>query len=448
MSFLRRFLNTACLAAMAHRQRALPWWPLERIQRIQRRRLQSILRHAYHTVPFYRRVMRERRLRPEDFKTAEDLAQLPLIDGVSVWRDPQQFISERYARRPHLAYLSSGGVSHVQKRLYWDHWACLRQLAYCERDRAVLNALVGQEWGQVQLYILPSSSVSRELREFWNSQVLIRARLAHRHFLSTETPFEDVVGQLNVVRPAVVFSYGVYADEFFRFLDSRRPQVALPKVWMYGGDMLSEGGEELMEKTFGCTVYSTYQAVESGRIGFQCERRKGFHLNMDLCPIRLIDETCRTVRPGQCGEVVVSNLINRAMVLLNYRLGDLGILAAEPCPCGRSLPWLEKLIGRVNEVIHLPNGRRLIGLDVDFKEELKAAFQAQLVQTGPGEILWRVVPLPNTDREALRRRVLAKAQTVLGHDIHVTVEFVDKIPHTLAGKFVRAIPLPPPGGRP
>jgi len=74
----------------------------------------------------------------------------------------------------------------------------------------------------------------------------------------------------------VVFSYGSYAEEFFWFLAENRPQIALPKVWMYGGDMLSQTRKKLIEETFGCMVYSTYQSVETGKIGFQCEHREAF----------------------------------------------------------------------------------------------------------------------------------------------------------------------------
>ena len=211
---------------------------------------------------------------------------------------------------------------------------------------------------------------------------------------------------------------------------------------MYGGDMLFETARELMEKNFGCTVYTTYQTAETGKIGFQCERREGFHLNIDLSPIRLIDKSGQTVEPGQQGEVVVSNLYNRAMVLLNYRLGDLGVLATKPCPCGRNLPLLEKLGGRVYETIRLPDGRQFITdvLEIDFKDELKSSLQAQINQVDPHRLLWRIVPCFSTDREALSHRLLKKSKSVFG-DIEVEVEFVEKIPRTSAGKFLRVIPL-------
>jgi len=198
----------------------------------------------------------------------------------------------------------------------------------------------------------------------------------------------------------------------------------------------------LIEKNFGCIVYATYQTVETGKIGFQCERREGFHLNIDLSPIRLINESGQTVGPGHLGEVVVSNLYNRAMVLLNYRLGDLGVLATKPCPCGRSLPLLEKLEGRVFETIQLPDGRRFITdvLEIDFKDEMRSSLQAQISQVDPRRLLWKIVPSLSTDRETLRHRLLEKSKSIFG-DIVVEVEFVEKIHRTSGGKFLRVIPL-------
>jgi len=441
-SLPRRFVNTAYVAALASRERRVPFWPIERIEHLQQHRLSSIIQHAYDTVPFYRQVMEERQLRPGDFKNVIDLNALPLLDDSLVWSNLEQFMSSRYRHRPMLDVHTSGTYSKIQKPIYWDHINALRRLSYNERDRAVLNKLLGQGWGQNQLFLLPDVSVSLVMRRFWDRQTLTHRRLSRRSFFSPERPFDEVVSQINTVKPQVVFSYGSYAEEFFRFLADGRHQIALPKVWMYGGDMLSKGGEEFIKRTFGCIIYSTYQTVETGKIGFQCERREGFHLNIDLCPIRLIDKSGQTVEPGQQGEVVVSNLYNRAMVLLNYRLGDLGVLATKPCPCGRNLPLLEKLGGRVYETIRLPDGRQFIAdvLEIEFKNELESSLQAQVSQFGPHQVLWRVVPSARADREALCRKMLEKSKSIFG-DIEVEVEFVEKIPRTSAGKFLRVIPL-------
>ena len=96
-------------------------------------------------------------------------------------------------------------------------------------------------------------------------------------------------------------------------------------------------------------VLSVYQAVEIGIIGWECERQCGHHLNVDLCPIRILDSDRRELPIGESGQVVTSNLVNRGTVLLNYMLGDLATRLPEPCGCGRSLPLLSHVQGRTTD---------------------------------------------------------------------------------------------------
>ena len=77
----RRALNTAQLATLAAVERRIPFWPRQRIERLQRWRLRSIVRHAYETVPYYRETMDALGLRPGDVRTAADLARLPHVEG-------------------------------------------------------------------------------------------------------------------------------------------------------------------------------------------------------------------------------------------------------------------------------------------------------------------------------------------------------------------------------
>jgi len=441
MNLTRRLLNTAYVGAYALVERTIPFWPIEWIERLQRYRLRAIIRHAYDSVPFYRQALDERGLRPNDFRTVQDLSKLPLIDGTTVWTDPEAFLSTRYSDDSRSGFYSAGSASGVPRQIYWDNVSLLRKLAYHERDRPVLDRLAGPGSRQSRVYILPPEATGFRLRAFWESATLIPRRYRQSYVLSSEQPFDTVADRINLVRPKLIASYGSYAEHFFRFLADRHMTIPLPRVWAYGADTISPSGRELIENTFGCRTYSTYQSTETGRLGFQCEQRQGFHLNIDLCAVRLVDEDGRTVRPGELGEVVISNLHNRAMVLLNYRLGDWGVMASEACSCGRSLPVLDSLEGRTGEVLRFPDGRIMTGLALgsSCKEQLKSMIQVQIVQPASGWVKWRIVPFSSADREALRRDLLDRCRLVLGEDTPVEVEFVEEIPSTPQGKFIRVV---------
>jgi len=214
------------------------------------------------------------------------------------------------------------------------------------------------------------------------------------------------------------------------------------RVWCYGGDRMTRPGRALLEERSGAMVYSTYQATETGRIGFECERRSGWHLNVDLCAVRLVGDDGATVPAGTEGEVVVSNLHNRATVLLNYRMGDRAILADSLCRCGRGLPVLRELLGRRTEVVQLADGREISGLVLEARcmGAFEGALRSQLVPEGPGRVRWRVVLAPGVEADALAPRVHAAIHAAFGDALAATIEPVGEIPLTAQGKLLRVVP--------
>ncbi len=441
MSRVVRFLRTAYFGVRAPVERRVPFWPEERIRWLQEWRLRAIVRHAYATVPFYREAMDGLGLRPQDIRTADDLARLPLIDGERVRAEPQAFLSCRYAAGGTRELYSTGTAAHGRRLVPWDERALVRGLVYGERDRAVLYRMLGKKTRLCRLSLLPPESTTRAVTDFHASSVWIPSRAVRTHFVSPELSYEEIAARMNDVRPDVVFSYGSFAEHFARYILDRSLPLRPPRVWVYGADALSENGRTLLEQGLGCLVHSTYQAVEAGRIGFLCEEHRGFHLNIDLCSVRIADAQGRTVDPGVSGDVVISNLSNRATVLLNYRLGDRATAASSPCPCGRTLPRLERLEGRLSDVLRLSSGREILDnvLLHACKEELRQALQFQIVEEAPGRFRWLVVPGAEADRPRLERGLREKARRVLDPGDLLQIQFVDRLPVGRSSKLSRVV---------
>ena len=188
MGLPRRAWNSVRLAARARRERRLPFAAPERIERLQRRRLSTIVEHASRTVPFYGETMKAAGLRPGDLGDVEDLARLPLLDGATVRRDVERFTSSAVDRTERVAMRSSGsGLTHVRAIVWWDAASQLARLAIAERDRAVIVKRLGRGWGLRQLYVLPEASVSLELRAWWDARTLAPRGLAERNVQSVVT---------------------------------------------------------------------------------------------------------------------------------------------------------------------------------------------------------------------------------------------------------------------
>ena len=145
-----------------------PFRPLEIIQAAQDRRVRQIIRHAYQTVPYYRRTLDRLNLRPCDFRTAADLARLPLISPAELRAEPEQFFSKTYASEACLRLLSSGTTGQLRATFYPAE-AILQNAAHGERERAAFLPLIGQRYGYRETVIAAPVSADHIL------QAMIRA---------------------------------------------------------------------------------------------------------------------------------------------------------------------------------------------------------------------------------------------------------------------------------
>ncbi len=425
----RRVSSTVRLGLRGWIERRIPFASPESIRRLQTHRLRRIIDHAYRYVPFYRNAMRELGLRPKEIRTVEDLARLPLVDGADLQRDLAAYVSTAFPRSSLVELYSTGTAAYGAKTVFWTPNELMAQVAHGERDRSVLRRLLGVSRPLVRLsFFHPDSSTSMVSR-FHASRLIIPRGKMTTQWASCELPFDEVAKLLGEVRPDVVYSYGSFAESFLLRVCDRRWNVRLPKVWVFGGDSVSHEGRRTIEQHLDCLLYSTYQAIEAGRIGFECEERSGYHINVDLCHVRLVNGRGEAVDSGESGEVVISNLYHRGTVLLNYRLGDEAAWSEDPCPCGRSLPVLRLSGARTSSTLRLRDGGQVQEHVIlhACKASMHDILQFQIVETSPESIVWKVVPSQQADRDRIASALTVRSRSVLSPDAEIGVEFVDRI---------------------
>ena len=350
---LRKAHGSAVVARALRGQRRLPFLPRQKLEALRDRRVRSVVSHAARTVPFYRDLFSRERIDPREIRTADDLARLPVLDKDLVRSRPEMFLSEGRAGRGALSFLTSGSTGAAM-RVHHDRRSVLTNIAFGERERAPLITACGT-FRPKELYVGNETSVMRDVSAFYLENTLMPAR-PRRRFVSVREPVEEVAALVNSESPDILVGYGGWIDLFFKTVTARGLELHPPKLVMYMAEALPAGGREHIEGSFGVPVWSRYSAAEAFKIGFYCEERTGFHLHEDLCHVRIADAEGGSVSTGKQGQIVISNLVNRASVLLNYPIGDLGSITQERCPCGRTFRSLSELEGRVEDIITLPDG--------------------------------------------------------------------------------------------
>lgn len=403
---------------------------------VQNRRVRAIVLHAYETVPYYREVMDKCGLSPRDFHTAEDLAGLPVLTGKQLANEPARLLSHRYTNGRSLQ-LHSSGTSGFAKQIFYDPAALFLALAHGHRQRLVLARFVGRKFGYREMSFVRPESVSIQMRRFYESHSWVPKRIElKRGFSSPGATFEDNIARLNALQPDVLRGYGSHLGALFRHAWKHGVSIYRPRAITYGADRMAEPDRHLIETEFGVPVLSIYQATEALRIGFQCERRGAFHLNMDDVAVRVVDENGNSVGPGERGTLMISNLTNRATVLLNYKLGDVVTLSANPCPCKRTLPTIERIDGRADDFIVLPGGRKIHAVVVLAPLlRVPGVIQVQLTQEELQKFFLRVVCLASAEWSMVSRELAAALRSTLGEGLALDLSRTDSIPPEPNGKF-------------
>jgi phenylacetate-CoA ligase len=439
IGLLTRTATTAGIAGRALGQRKIPFLPDEERHRLRDARLRAMVQYAVATVPHYRTLFRREGIDPRELVTADDLERLPLLDRAQVQADPEAFRSTSAGGREALLF-PTNGTTGTPLAIYHDRASVLENVAYGERERVVEAALTGKPVRYVVLDVNygPRDTGYQVLR-FYRASTAIPFRPA-RHMLRITDSFEHVLEALDRLRPDVFQGYGSYLEAFFARLETTNAPFQRPSVVLYGSDTMTPAGRRFVEERFGIPVISRYNAVEAFKIGFTCERRDGIHVEDDLCHVRLLDGAGRPVAAGEVGEVVISNLVNRGTVLLNYRLGDVASWSLTGCSCGRRTPVLADVAGRLERTLHLPDGRFVPEGAIQVLLKDAGALSFQLVQRATERYELKLVTEPE-DYERIAARSAELLRELLGAQVMVETSHHQALPPGPRGIFEYVLPL-------
>jgi len=303
----------------------------------------------------------------------------------------------------------------------------------------VLSPFLGRRKAYRQTWMTFPGGASTLGARLLREQTLLPAGVRPRQQLSVLEPVEENLRQINEFRPDVIFGYGSYLAALFGHLHATRESFHRPKAVRYTADVLPQTARELIAREFGLPVFAVYEATEVPNIAFECAEHTGLHVNLDACVVRIADGYGRTVPIGTTGEVVVSNLVNRGTVLLNYMLGDLAALLPDCCSCGRSLPLLSYVQGRDDDWLESSDGQLVNPYAVVMDRYEGEVWQWQVVQHSRTQLTVRLVPTVTCDRRDTESRVVDDFRRTFGDDARVDVRFVDAVERTASGKVRRVV---------
>jgi phenylacetate-coenzyme A ligase PaaK-like adenylate-forming protein len=406
------------------------WWSLEKLQDLQWKRLERLLKYAAKHSPFYRKVLSDLNLSLQDLSNWEAFRRIPVTTKQAIRDQTDQFISDEYDKKA-LVTAKTGGSTGFSLNLFFDE-KCQehRNAAQFWADR-----WAGWQLGEKKAAIWGNPPIARGLKQRLRLLLLDRTIYLDTMNLNDQS-MGEFVSKWRRERPKAIFGHAHSIYLFARHVLEKGHQDLRPKSIVATSMMLLNHERQIIEQAFGCKVTNRYGCEEVGLIACECNKHNGMHLNLPHLVVEFLDANDQPVKPGEPGKVVVTDLNNFAMPLIRYRVEDVGVYSARQCECGRQLPILERLEGRVADFLKLPEGGQVAGISLVERTLTKVPGieQMQLVQNRLEEvIIYRVKGRDFSDRTD--PMLIEAMREVFNENVKLSIRDVLNIPQEPSGKY-------------
>lgn len=392
-------------------------------------RLRGLIEDSYENVPYVRSYLDEAGIGPSQIQGPADLVRLPVVRKADMRANREKLRSPRAGKL--TAYSTTGSTGDpllfdLPKRRIASRVACRQRvtrwwgLSLGDREFVLWGSpaeLTRQDW-------------LRDVRDWFLATKLLSA------FEMSEATMASYIDTMQ--RQGCRMLFGYPSAVYLLCLYARKQGLNLRKLGLktvfVTGEVLWPSQRDVITETMNCPVADGYGGRDSGFLSHECPQG-GMHILSDAVILEVVDADGRPVPPGESGEIVATDLYSHGVPFIRYATGDRGVLSRERCRCGRALPLLEKIEGRLMEYFVTPDGRTIPGgsvfyafYGIDGVEQFKVVqktvdlFHIQIV-TGPAY------------REESEKQIREGLIRRMRSPVEMTFEYLKQFPPDPTGKF-------------
>jgi phenylacetate-CoA ligase len=400
------------------------------LDQLRRERLREFLDSCYAHVPYVRTQMRQAGIEPSQIHGPEDLTRFPLMTKKNIREHRSSLRSDTAGNR--LTAFTTGGSTG--EPLIFD--LSKRRIA----ARVACRQRVSRWWGlsvgdpEIALWGSPIELTHqdrfRRLRDRFLSTRLLSA------FEMSEATISQYLDVLEKDRCRQIFAYpsAIYLVCLQARKQGRNLRRLGIKAVFVTGEVVFPYQRELISETLNAPVADGYGGRDSGCVAHECPQG-GMHIFADGAIVETIDSHGRPVCPGEAGEIVVTDLYSHEAPFIRYATGDIGVLSARHCTCGRALPLLERIEGRSNDSVVTPDGRIINSLALIYGvREVEGIEQFRIRQKRVDCFHIQIVRDERFRMEG-EDRIRKGWSKLLRAPVQVTFEYLPSLPAERSGKF-------------
>lgn len=393
-------------------------------------KLRSLIKDAYHNVPYYRKIMKLHGIKLRDIDSVEDLEKFPVLKKEHIKNHFQQLISKKH-KKILLRHGHTSGTTGTPLDVKYDIQTCVVHHVADWRQKQLAGMNFGDPYASIQGRVIVPLEQTKP--PFWrknyvNNQLFLSAF----HLTEKNIPFYlEKLYKENIKfiegYPSNLYILSLYLNKY----NQKLPMTAV----LTSSETLFDHQRQSIEKSFDCNMFDFYGMAERTVFASECSKHTGKHINMDYGITEFLDSDDNPVSKGNLGRIIGTSLHNYAMPLIRYETNDSCTLKSENCSCGCQFPIMDNVTTKNESIVTLPDGR-LISPSVlthPFKP-MHNILESQIIQKDYDLINIKIVKNINFTYED--EKVLIKSfKERLGNDIRIQIDYVKQIQKSESGKL-------------
>ncbi|WLE96827.1 MAG: hypothetical protein QTN59_19375 [Candidatus Electrothrix communis] len=402
---------------------------LQELKVIQWQRLKDIYSFLWKHNTFYRNRFQNIGLTETSLKSPDDITKLPLLTKKEIRENSDKLISDGFNKKTLLHFKTGGSTGKALDIYITEGCSELRNACARRHDRWTgwePGEPIGAVWGNPKL---PKTAKGKIFHHFLKPYIYCDTMAV------TLDSVEKFANEWDIVQPTMLYGHAHSIFILAQYIQSLGYDQIKPKGILSTSMMLLPHERKVIENVFFCKVTDRYGCEEVSLIGCECEQHNGMHMNIEHLVIEFVGEDGSPANPGEPGKIVVTDLMNKAMPFIRYQVEDVGLPMNTQCSCGRGLPLMGNVVGRLADFLVRQDGTKIAGISLieNTLTDLPGIDQMQIIQNNLEDIRINIVPSLNFDGSVKSALSNYFKKTFPGATI--SINFVKMIRSEPSGKY-------------
>ena len=422
------------------------YWAQERIRLLQTRKLKHLLIHAFERSDYYRNQFDQSDFNPYHFDELSQIKKIPILTKRDLKEnladildktkcDPIQLKQDHC--RDNLFHSVSGGTTGPSIDVFNDQHSLTEKVAAQLRFDSWSGWRIGDWFGLIWPAVVdhhdPKKKFKSQLKNYLYDRII-----ALQQTTIEESHFKAFFSELRRRKATLIRGFPYQVVEGAAYCNAHHLRFSSLKGLITTGEPLYPNQRKEIESAFSCKVFDSYRTREVGCVAQECEEHNGYHISADTVYIETapVDEgsSLRQRAPSH-QKLLVTDLTNFSAPLIRYEIGDVGSISEHGCPCGRGLPLLCDIGGRISDLLFTPEGNKVSPVTVipNLFHLIGIMNQFQIIQDSYNHITIKLVkPAPENTLIELQKENIMK---IFGTEMKVSYKLVDQIEPLASGKY-------------